>query len=155
MIASGQKWRWCLSSWFLGYYIGSSHNWGGLCWDTPSAEGSAHTWKFLIYFLILPGVEVNKLSAFLKSYQGKHMLSTYAHPCIRSKLFLCKMTPILYSLTFMQSHFQPTMIWIKKIWTTSLTLQTTAPVWTIILCMDQASVWDLKLISLLEPNDGL
>lgn len=69
--------------------------------------------------------------------------------------FSINMATILYPITFMQSHFQPTMIWIKKIWTSSLTLWTTTPLWTITLCMDQSNVWDLKLISLLVPNDDL
>ncbi|XP_049504878.1 cytochrome c oxidase subunit 6A1, mitochondrial-like [Panthera uncia] len=65
------------------------------------------------------------------------VLSTYPHLCIRSKLFLWKDG---YHALFGSLHAKTLSthdIGVKKTWTTTLTLWTTAPIWTVILYMDQ------------------
>lgn len=55
-----------------------------------SEEGSAHMWKALTYFVVLPRVGVSMLSIFLKSQHGEHErpeFVAYPHLCIRTKTF--------------------------------------------------------------------
>ncbi|XP_032243707.1 cytochrome c oxidase subunit 6A1, mitochondrial-like [Phoca vitulina] len=55
-----------------------------------SEEGSAHMWKALTYFAVLPGIDVSMLNVFLRSHHRKHErpeFVAYHHLHIRSKPF--------------------------------------------------------------------
>ncbi|XP_045722020.1 cytochrome c oxidase subunit 6A1, mitochondrial-like [Mirounga angustirostris] len=55
-----------------------------------SEEGSAHMWKALTYFAVLPGMDVSMLNVFLRSHHREHErpeFIAYHHLHIRSKPF--------------------------------------------------------------------